>query len=111
MSEHICPYCKLPGFELDSGTIAFDCGAFSRDGKWSNPEGECYTIRLEMRVARMRNRIKQLENALKVSRNAQRPKRYSCTMEPGPKFILKSEEVEVNLGKIEYWVNFSGPTG
>ena len=66
MNEIQCPHCKSPGFELKSGAIAFDCGAFSRDGKWSNPEGECYTLRLEMKVARMRNRIKQLENALRV---------------------------------------------
>lgn len=65
MSKLQCPHCKSFGIELNSGTIAFDCGAFSRDGKWSNPEGSCYTLRLEMKVARMRNRIKQLENALK----------------------------------------------
>ena len=40
-------------------------------------------------------------------RSEQEP--YSCAMEPQTKFTLKSEEVEVNLGKIEYWVNFSGP--
>lgn len=35
---------------------------------------------------------------------------YSCVMEPVEKTTLKSEEVEVSIGKIGVIVNFSAPT-